>query len=491
MRTRRIALGLVLLGIFALAPEAWAQEADGLDVRACCPPPEPCCGPPDERPFVRVGKDMSLAFGGQFRVVSQFVNFDRHSLTIGDDQGTSAFAALRLRPWVNIYGSDRCSYGVYAQVEIGHIFFGEDNDFPKTFGPDPDEVGVELRRGYLWWKPCPTQRVRLGVLDWQDRFGERPTFGDPWWSVDRYDSFQAPLANSIWDFSVAGIDWEIDSAGWHWRLSALVLDEDDNTFDGDGAAWLFGLDVDREVGCSLLGASAYYLHDDGDYSYGTFGGPGAAYKSAWDLWLGARAHVPLGRLEASAFAIYNTGETENADWEHDGWAAKVALASPGPCTSWRVQALYSSGNDGSSATSSGEFRTIAQSERDNFGAQGYWSYLALSSPHGPSDVDDLGVGVQNRGLGLLAVQGMVEHKFASRISGRAAVGWMRSAESNPISGSSAMGIEVMAELSFKLGANLGLDVGGAWFFTGDFYRAAGGPEPDDLGMLWTRLQVEF
>ena len=80
-------------------------------------------------------------------------------------------------------------------------------------------------------------------------------------------------------------------------------------------AVLFSGDLDREVGSSLFGASAYYLRDRGGYSYGDFGGPpnvGGVDRS-WDLWLGARGHHTLGRLKPSYFFIWNRGKTEALD----------------------------------------------------------------------------------------------------------------------------------------------------------------------------------
>lgn len=483
---------IVVVGLGSVFPECARAEELAPPDPCCDPDPLPPCCVPDDRPTLIVADGMRLAMGGQFRVVSQLVNFDRHALVIDNRESNSTFAALRLRPWFNLFDSTCCKYGVYTQLEIGHVFFGEDAEFPKTFGPDPDEVGVELRRGYFWMKPCSTLRVRAGILDWQDRFGERPGFAEPWWAVDRYDTTQAVLANSVWDFNVAGVDAEWDARPMHWRASALVIDEEDDTFGGEGSAWLLGLDVDREVGCALFGASAYYLRDDGGYSYGTFGGPEAAYDESWDLWFGLRAHVPFGPFEASAFAIYNRGATESPDFDHDGWAFKGQLAHTSGCTTYRVQSLYSTGDDGSSTSSSNEFRTIAQSESDDFGAQGYWSYLALTSPHGPSDVDDLGVGLQNRGLGLFTVQGSVEHRLNACFSLYASAGWLQSAEENPLSRERAMGFELMTEARWKLGKYLTFDLGGAYLFTGDFYRnGPAGPDPDDLFSVFARLQLEF
>ena len=55
-----------------------------------------------------------------------------------------------------------------------------------------------------------------------------------------------------------------------------------------------------------------------------------------------------------------------------------------------------------------EFRTVAQSYRDNFGAQGYWSYTHLTTPNGPDDVNDLGAMAH---AGLFRPEVRYEHAY--------------------------------------------------------------------------------
>lgn len=305
----------------------------------------------------------TVSFGGQYRIIADGANFDFHPRVVLGEQPSQSFVNQRFRTWLNLYDRAARNHGVYFQVEIGHIVWGDDLDFPKTYEANGAEVGIELRRGYLWYKPSERTLVRVGILDWHDRFGERPTFEDPMWAVDAYDSEQAPLANSVWDFNVGCVMFDLDTEErWHTSLGAVVLSEGD-TIGGDGSAVLFSGDLDREVGSSLFGASAYYLRDRGGYSYGDFGGPpnvGGVDRS-WDLWLGARGHHTLGRLKPSYFFIWNRGKTEAPDWEHTGWAVKGNLDYEMGRTRFQLRTLYSTGNDHSSRDSSGEFRTIAQS----------------------------------------------------------------------------------------------------------------------------------
>ena len=154
--------------------------------------------------------------------------------------------------------------------------------------------------------------------------------------------------------------------------------------------------------------------------------------------------------------------------------------------------MYSTGDVNPNDNSSDEFRTVAQSVRDNFGAQGYWSYLVITSADGPSDVNDLGVSLQNRSLGLFTVQAKYDYPIFDRLSGRIAAGWLRSATVNPTSGATDMGTELANVFTFDFGGGLKADFGASVLFTGDFYKTSpAAPRPDNLYEAFTRLQLEF
>jgi len=446
------------------------------------------------------GKDIKLKLGGQYRVVGNASNFGWHPLTLSPDQDVQSFANQRFRTWLAVIPNETVEG--YIQMEVGHILWGENFEWTKSYGgprfpastdPHGDRVGIELRRGYLTYKNKALGNFRVGIQDWQDAFGE-DYWRDSSRAVDDYNSFGAVLANSIWDFNVGGVLWQRRfpsladlalQAGW------FVLWEG-NTTKGDDAH-LFTFDADLLIKQKHgIGFSSYFLYDGDHYSYPTLGD----YENAFDAWLGLRGKTQLGPVPLNAFVILNPGRRNNigmSDFTHFGWAAKVEAGGyklgPGKLFG---QLLYSSGDSNPDDNRSGEFRTIAQSERDNLGAQGYWSYLALTSPHGPSDVNDLGVGLQNRGLGLFTIQSKYEYPIVKRFSGAAAVGALWSAEKNPVGASRYMGTELATTLSLDLTGGLSLDFGAAALFTGDFYRkspVAG--HPDTLWELFARMQLEF
>lgn len=342
-------------------------------------------------------------FGGQWRVMANGSNFGFHSPTIGD-QDDDGFLNERLRTWLSVSPEENVEG--YIQVEIGHVTFGEDFEFPKAYARE-DTVGIELRRGYLTYRNEDIGDFRIGIQDWHDMFYATGSSISKENAVDDYRAFGSVLANGIWDFNVGGLTWykQFPSAGdLEIRLGGYVPFRDAPGLRvADTQLWAADLDLPVCEGAGI-GWSFYWVHDSERYSYPTL----ADDRQADHMWTGLRGHARVGDVPLNGFLIFNKGwrdeEPPDEDFEHAGWAAKVEAGtielSPGKLS---FQFLFATGEDDEDDDKSDEFRTIAQSARDNLGAQGYWSYLFLTSPHGPSDVKDLGVGLQNRGLGLYTV----------------------------------------------------------------------------------------
>jgi hypothetical protein len=427
------------------------------------------------------------SWGGQYRIEPDSSNFDFHPLFIGDTQHTQSFVSQRMRVWAMVNPTDNIEG--YLQMQIGGVLWGQNLDFQKTFnGPKfpfaEDRVGIMLRRGWLAWQDEDCGKVRAGILDWHDSFGDT-------------------LASADYEFDIGGVDW---TKVWKdlnnlkvvlatLYLSDLPLITTETVPLGTHTAWLFTADVDQPIGeKSSVGGSVYYLPDRGDYSYPTT----FPYRSAYDVWLGVRGKtVVLNDVPLNAFAILNTGERKDqfgaTVFRHTGWAGKFE-AGPLPLGPGKLsaQTLYASGSSHPNEGSTGQFQTVAQSYHDGFGAQGYWSYLQLTTPNGPSDVQDLGISLQNRGLGLFTVQAKYEYPICGKLSGTSAVGWLRSQAKNPASGSADIGTELAQLFTYNFGHGLTLDLGAAVLFTGDFYREGpDGPSPNDLWEAFGRFQLEF
>ena len=210
-------------------------------------------------------------------------NFDFHPVTLDNDQRSQTFFNQRFRTWLEIHPNDNVEG--YLQVEMGHIGWGTNFDFPKTYvgprwPPADDRVGIELRRGWLGYQTEGLGRLRAGIQGWQD-------------------SFSQTLASSDWDFNVGGLSWLRtfqDLGDMTMLLGLFTLDEADVYAADDAMLFTLDLDWSRSEDRSF-GFSVYYLPDNGGYSYPT----AAPYASAWDAWIGARAgtvflRVPINGL---------------------------------------------------------------------------------------------------------------------------------------------------------------------------------------------------
>ena len=413
--------------------------------------------------------------GGQYRLMFNSANFSFHPLTLDNSQQSQTFFNQRFRTWLTVRPNDNVAG--HLEVEMGHILWGTNFDFPKTYARTVDDhIGIELRKGYLDYETDRLGRLRGGIQGWQDHFGQT-------------------LVSSDWDFSVGGLSWERvfpPLADMEMRFGIFSLYEGD--VDAADDTVLMTLDLDWAVSeTRSVGFSVYYLSDRGIYSYPT----ADPYDSSWDVWIGLRASTQWWSIPINGFAIYNPGERKELGggptFVHRGAALKLE-AGPVPLGAGKLsfQTLYSTGDDNPNDNYSGEFRTIAQSFRDNFGAQGYWSYLVLTSPDGPSDVNDLGVSLQNRGFGLFTVQMKYDYPIFGRLSGLFAAGWLRAADNNFVSDANELGTELVNKFTLDFGGGLKADFGAAVLFTGDFYKASpAAAHPDNLWEAFARTQLEF
>ncbi len=212
-----------------------------------------------------------MKIGGQYRLMYNASNFAHHALTLDDSQESRTFFNQRFRTWLEVHPNDHVEG--YIQMEVGHVAWGTNFDFPKTYvgprwPPADDRVGIELRRGWLGYKNPGIGRLRAGIQGWQDSFGQ-------------------VLASSDWDFSVGGLSWvrefpAFGDMGMQFGIFSLYEGLDTQADD----AVLLALDLDWAVAENRsFGFSVYYLPDSGAYSYPT----AAPYDSAWDLWIGLRA----------------------------------------------------------------------------------------------------------------------------------------------------------------------------------------------------------
>lgn len=112
-------------------------------------------------------KEVDIKIGGQYRIMGNTSNFDWHAASVAKDEASSGFANQRFRTWLTVKPNENIS--AYLQVEMGHITWGEDGEFPKTYAVGGDEVGMETRRAFLTYRghsfPAGKDSVEIRVSD--------------------------------------------------------------------------------------------------------------------------------------------------------------------------------------------------------------------------------------------------------------------------------------------------------------------------------------
>ena|GEM_PF-2130282 len=429
---------------------------------------------------------LKVTVGGQYRVMGDQSNFSWHDATIPAPGAAmtptrNAFSNLRLRNNLDVRVDER--HGGFLQYEVGHVSLGANAEFPKAAGnssnPDMQPGDIELRRAFLYDDRGGKGTYRVGILD----------FTDPYGSI---------LASADWDFNVGGVDFYKKLGHddpFELRLGAYQLFEHNHRISDDTALYAFDLNYVHDAKRSI-GLGYHVMDDSGSYSYAHLNTHSKTYLSSHDYWLGLHGTTSIGDVALRGAFIHNEGSRLDVGpgrWTHSGDAVRVEAVTPvGRKSTLSVQGMHTSGEADPNTRNSGEFRTIAQSAGDNFGAASYWGYLSITSPHGPSDINDLGVSSQNRGLGLNTLQGKLDVSFNRKLAGTLAAGWLTADKTNPANGGKEIGTEGRAELAWTLGKGFEIQSGIAHLWTGSFYKT--GPtagDPENLYQLYTRTQLEF
>ena len=452
-----------------------------------------------QTPTVVSAPGIQFKVGGQYRVLTNNGNFTFHQAVVAPTNApfpiTNPHAASNLRLRNNLEVRADGTHGAFFQYEIGHVDLAANGEFPKAAGspgnPFQQAGDIEVRRAYLFEDRADKGLYRFGILDYTDPYG----------------SF---LASADWDFNVGGFDLAVRLGGDTREdpvlRAGLYQLLENNIFKADDT-YMGALDVTWSKDAShAFGVALNYMDDSGQYSYAHRNVAGlpdpragaGAYLSSHDTWYGVHGKTKLGNVDVNGALIGNSGTRldpgpAGGHFDHDGSMVRVEGSAPVLRDS-RVfaQALHSTGEADPNTRSSGEFRTIAQSVGDNFGAESYWGYLSITSPHGPSDLFDLGVSPQNRSLGLNTVQAKLDTRLSKNLGTTLAVGYLKSDATNPANGGNVIGTEIRGEVLWRLGRYIVMQTGAAALKTGNFYKvSATSDDPANLYQIYSRTQMEF
>lgn len=416
---------------------------------------------------------LNVSMGIQYRVMYNYSNIpmtrsDGTVVTSFTDAHSYDFFRQRLR--LNIEMQPAENVGGFAQLEFRGGWGGSsplDSD-PREGDPTVNPFNRLQARGVRYGYLYVTKQehtLAVGILPASDQVGDT-------------------LFSADWDFNVGGIAYVAKAKGVpvDYRLAYLRLVDTVNSvvksdLTRDGHIYVGDVNFGRNA--LKVGAHVYYLYIGGRLADSGADTVLQAGKTE-EGWYGLTAAGDFGPAALNGFFILNNGRTAGSP-THTGFAVKgEGSLLLGPARG-NLLFIYTTGDKEGDPVDD-QFSTV----QAMVGTQGYWAYTHLFTANGPSDVNDLGVRIDNGGRGLLTIQGKLSAPLIERLSGDMVVGYFQAAEDNA-AGNKDMGTEVAGMLTLEVAKNLNLQVGAAGAFLGDFFAT----DADDLYEAFSRFQLQF
>lgn len=409
--------------------------------------------------------NFKLRMGLQYRVMYNSSNIPLSGVTTVTDTESYDFFRQRMRLNVDMQPAD--NVGGLLQLEYRGGWGGTS---PES--SDPRGSGLSLnafnrlnargvRYGYIYYTPNDDSYLAAGIIPVSDQLG------DTQFSAD-------------WDFNVGGIVYSGRANRLDYRLAYLQMVDGVASANKDIVgedSVLYVADINFPIGHTAeIGGHVYFLNASDEL--------GTAFGIEDKItqgWYSVTASLKLDTIKLNGFICLNDGEYGTTD--NSGYAFKAEAIIPVGKPTLKILTIYTTGDqDGETKD---QFRTV----QSIFGTAGYWAYTHLFTPNGPSDVNDLGVGLDNGGKGLMTVQTKLEMPLMEKLTGEFVLGWFGATEDNA-AGESEMGTEVSTMGTYEIAKNLNFQLGGAFAFMGDFYKIEN-KEPDDLYEIFSRFQLQF
>jgi hypothetical protein len=460
----------------AISSPAFAQAGQ--------PAPQPVGDPPEgwsrhgDTGVTPIG-DSTFAFGVQYRLVYDGSNLPGPAGTTADNPAGYDFFRQRVR--LNLEFAPNDSVGAFVQAEFRGGWGGsapgasDPRDAQPTLNPFNRIGDRGLRYTYLFWKPSKTQQVMAGILPYSDEFSDT-------------------LFSADWDWNVGGIGWLGSADRSRWRLAALSMVE------GVGSS---NRETISKNGTMILGdysrtsapAAGAWSIDWGAHLYGLIVQERLPLGGTRDFWLGPDVSLRKDDFVVRLFGIMNTGDlgtgvldpdgtvssgfTSADAHSHTGTAFRIEAAKRVVRIDVKAQLVHTTGD------SDGEVDKRFDTPMALFGTSGYWGYTHMFTANGPSDVNDLGVDIGNRGAGLTTAQLMGSVPLHPLLNLDVSTGWFHAGE--PRNADRGMGYEIAANLRTHLSGPLNLDTGVALAHLGRFF----GTDPETSYEVFSRLQLQY
>ncbi len=410
--------------------------------------------------------EYKVQIGLQHRVMWNYSNIPLSGVTSAADTKDYDFFRQRLRFNLDVQPIE--NVGGFLQLEYRGGWGGS-----SPANSDPRGVGLTLnafnrlqsrgvRYGYIYYTPEEETCLAAGVIPVSDQIGD-------------------VLFSADWDFNVGGISFNSEAGSADYRLAYVRLIDgvaSSNKAVVANNGDLFIADVNLPVAeIAKLGVHLYYLSVSKDLAVEA-GLPGKISQG----WYALSGSIDIESANLNGFVCINNGSYGGND--NTGWAIKTEAAIPLGSPTLKILGVFSTG-DKEGVSPKDQFRTI----QGIFGTEGFWAYSHIFTANPPSDVNDLGVGLDNGGLGLLSIQTKVETPLIGKLNGELSAGWFQASAGNS-NGNKDRGTEIGCMLTYEMAKHLNLQFGAAFAFLGDFYES-NGQDPDNLHEVFCRFQLHF
>lgn len=404
---------------------------------------------------------LKVDLGLQYRVMYNFSN-----ITTKDDYD---FFRQRFRLSLDVKPAE--NVGGYAQFEYRGGWGGTSPTFsdPRVPGITPDSDFAPafsrlqargIRYGYIYVSHMEEHILKAGILPLSDQVGDT-------------------LFSADWDFNVGGVAFMAKGEPVNYRLAYVRLLDDLRNLEDDQNGDLYVLDVNADLMTVELGGHVYYLSIDND---------AAGLDKNTQGWYAATASAKVSMVDLNGFVLFNSGDNSESN---DGVGVKVEGSALLGDLRLSVMGLLTTGDE----TPAKGFQT----PEGIVGSSGYWAYSYIFTAHGPSDVNDFGLEIGNRGRGLRTVQAKLDIPVTDRLGAQIQVGWFQSSEDiivSSVNKGSDLGTEFGGQIKYGVAKNLNLEVGAAFASLDDgamalYQDLSDTNKEDSVKEVFARFQLEL
>lgn len=395
---------------------------------------------------------LKVDLGLQYRVMYNFSN-------IGTEDDYDFFRQ-RFRVTLDVKPAE--NVGGYAQFEYRGGWGGtspqcSDPRGCGVFAPAFNRLQARgIRYGYIYFTH-DGHLIKAGILPVSDQMGDT-------------------IFSADWDFNVGGAALIGKADTVDYRVAYVRLLDDLRDLEDDQNGHLGILDINAKLNDIMVGGHVYYLSIDHD---------AAGLDKNTQGWYGVTASGKVAMANLNGFVLFNSGEI--GDESNDGVGVKVEGSLPIGDLRLSVMGLLTTGDE----TPAKGFQTI----EGIVGSSGYWAYTYIFTAHGPSDVNDFGLEIGNRGRGLRTIQAKLDIPVTDRLDAQVQVGWFQSSEDVDIGGGKTddgLGTEFGGQVKYGVTKNLNLEVGAAFASLDDAAVALyQGANEDSVKEVFARFQLEL